>query len=223
MNSRIDWSSVRERVIAVEEAARRARGLAPSRHPTFEPVLTPDEIAEVEAQCGVELPADYRSFLAEVGVNGPGPWFELTSLRRVDGRWGWVWDDDETLRWLLDSSGPFVETEDWPTRQAEILRAAGYEPTPQGADDGSDFRRAFGRAGDERRYRERGRGAIHISNDGCGATGWLIVVGPHRGELRDREQGINPPFEPYVDAAGNRHTFGTWYLEWLERCESAAQ
>ncbi|MEU7306391.1 SMI1/KNR4 family protein [Streptomyces sp. NPDC007206] len=65
-------SGVRERVIAVEEAERRARGRGPSRYPTFEPVLTPAEIAEVEAQFGVALPDEYRTFLAEVGAGGPG-------------------------------------------------------------------------------------------------------------------------------------------------------
>ncbi|MFE7524915.1 hypothetical protein ACFU7Y_04265 [Kitasatospora sp. NPDC057542] len=54
-------------------------------------------------------------------------------------------------------------------------------------------------------------------------TGWLIVVGPHSGELRDRAGAVNPPFEPYVDARGNRHTFRTWYLEWLERRETATR
>ncbi|MEU9131916.1 hypothetical protein AB0D08_28075 [Kitasatospora sp. NPDC048540] len=52
-------------------------------------------------------------------------------------------------------------------------------------------------------------------------TGWLIIVGPHRGELRDRDCATNPPFEPYLDAKGNPHTFRTWYLEWLEQRESA--
>ncbi|MFD8035473.1 hypothetical protein ACFV3F_43495 [Streptomyces sp. NPDC059717] len=43
--------------------------------------------------------------------------------------------------------------------------------------------------------------------------GWLIIVGPHRRELRDRDSAVNPPFEPYADANENRHTFRSWYLE----------
>lgn len=50
-------------------------------------------------------------------------------------------------------------------------------------------------------------------------TGWLVVAGPHRGELRDRDVGINPPYTPLADADGNPHDFRTWYLEWLERRE----
>jgi hypothetical protein len=223
VNTHVDWSGVRERVIAVEEAERRARGYEPSGYPTFEPVLTPAEIAEVEAQLGVTLPDEYRTFLAEVGAGGPGPALHLTSLCRIDGTWGWLWDGG--YHWLLDPSAPFVETEDWADQQIATLRAAGYEPTTRDEDDDylDDYRNVFGGAGDEAWYLERGRGAILISDNGCGMTGWLIIVGPHRGELRDRDCATNPPFEPYVDSKGNRHTFHTWYLEWLEQRENAAR
>lgn len=224
VNTQMDWLTVRERVIAVEEAERRARGRGPSHEPTFEFVLTPAEIAEVEAQFGVALPEEYRRFLAEVGAGGPGPGLQLTSLRRIDGRWGWVWDSGGH-HWLLDPSGPFVEAEDWASQQKATLRAAGYEPTTRDEDDDylDDYRKAFGDAGDEVWHLERGRGAILISDNGCGMTGWLIAVGPHRGELRDRDCAVNPPFEPYVDANGNRHTFRTWYLEWFEERERASR
>lgn len=99
VNTQVDWSGVRERVIAVEEAERRARGREPSRCPTFEPVLTPAEIAEVEARFGVTLPDEYRTFLAEVGAGGPGPALHLTSLCRIDGTWGWLWDGGTTGCW----------------------------------------------------------------------------------------------------------------------------
>jgi hypothetical protein len=219
MDTHEGWSGVRERVIAVEEARRRAQGWGSSGIPVFEPVLTAAEIAEVEAQYGVELPAEYRSFLAEVGAGGPGPDLELTSLRKVDGKWGWVWEDGDPLP--LDASGPFVETEAWPDQQVATLRAAGYEPTTRDEEDDylDDYLKAFGDAGEAIWHADRERGAIHISDNGCGMTGWLIVVGPHRGELRDRDCATNPPFEPYLDARGNRHTFRSWYLEWLEERE----
>ncbi|MER8062588.1 MULTISPECIES: SMI1/KNR4 family protein [unclassified Streptomyces] len=225
MSTHVHWSGVRERVIAVEEAECRAHGRKPSPYPTFEPVLTPAEIAEVEAQFAVALPDEYRTFLAEVGAGGPGPSFDLTSLRRIDGKWGWVWENDEDHPWLLDPSRPFVETDDWADQQITTLRAAGYEPTTRDEDDDylDDYRKVFGDAGDEVWFLERGRGAIPISDNGCGMTGWLIVVGPHRGQLRDRDCAVNPPFEPYVDANGNRHTFRSWYLEWLEQREEAAR
>jgi cell wall assembly regulator SMI1 len=68
MDTQLGWSGVRERVIAVEETKLRAQGWHYSQYPIFEPVLTAAEIAEVEAQYGVELPNEYRTFLTEVGA-----------------------------------------------------------------------------------------------------------------------------------------------------------
>lgn len=50
-------------------------------------------------------------------------------------------------------------------------------------------------------------------------TSYLIVVGPHRGELRFRDSAENPPFEPLETADGRRHDFYSWYMEWLEQHE----
>lgn len=114
-----------------------------------------------------------------------------------------------------------METEDWVDQQMAPLRAAGYEPATRDEDDDylGDYRKAFGDA-EGRIWHEQGdRGAILISDNGCGMTRGLIIVGPHRGELRDRNVGTNPPYIPFVDVDGNRHNFRTWYLEWLERRE----
>jgi hypothetical protein len=222
MDTQAVWSGVRERVIAVVEAERRARGQGPSQLPVFEPVLSAAEIAEVEAQYGVALPHEYRTFLAEVGAGGTGPGVELTPLRRVGGIW--VWDCD-SFPLQLDPGRPFVETEAWAEQQRATLRAAGREPTTRDPDDDylDDYLEAFGEAGMEAFIFERVRGAILICENGCGLTSWLIIVGPRSGELRDRDCAFNPPFDPYLDVHGNRHTFRTWYLEWLEQFESKAR
>ena len=72
------------------------------------------EIAEVEAQCGVALPLEYRTFLAEVGAGGPGPG-AVTPLRRIE--------------------------EKWVDQQIATLRAAGHEPTTR--DDEDDYFYAY--------------------------------------------------------------------------------
>ncbi len=128
VNTHAHWPGVRERVIAVEETSVEPVAVVRLEYPTLEPVLTPAEIAEVEAQFGVALPDEYRTFLADVGAGGPGPAFELTSLRRIDGQWGWVWENNKDHPLALDPSGPFVETEDWAAQQMATLRAARYEP-----------------------------------------------------------------------------------------------
>jgi CRISPR/Cas system-associated endoribonuclease Cas2 len=48
----MNWSGVRDRVIAVE----RARGGRRTQRGVFERVLTSEEIAEVESEIGVALP-----------------------------------------------------------------------------------------------------------------------------------------------------------------------
>jgi|SRR5260370_30145514 len=72
------------------------------------------------------------------------------------------------------------------------MQARSYEPGIR--DDVYDYREAFGGGvGDEAWELERTRGAIPISDHGCGMTSWLITVGPHRGELRFRDCAFNPP------------------------------
>ncbi|MQY14465.1 hypothetical protein SRB5_46320 [Streptomyces sp. RB5] len=206
MESQSNWTGVRERVQAVVGV--------------FEPVLTAEEIAEVEAQYGVTLPAEYRSFLAEVGAGGPGPEFRLMSLRQVDGNWGWVYTGGLQLI-PLNPSGPFIETEDWADHQLAALRATGHEPTVRDEHEDylNDYYTAFGADAERRWAEDRDRGSIVISDSGCGMTSYLIVVGPCRGELRDRDVGSNSDYVPIVDGQGRRHNFRSWYLEWLERRE----
>jgi hypothetical protein len=214
VDARANWSGVRDRVIAVVE------------YPVFQPVLAAGEIAGVEAQYGVTLPGEYRSFLAEVGAGGPGPGLYLTSLRQVGGKWVWVEDGPwDMAHFILDPSGPFTESQEWADQQVRTLRAAGYEPGIRDDvyDYREDYRQAFGGGVEDEAWElERGRGAIPISDHGCGMSSWLIAVGPHRGELRFRDCAVNPPFDPHVDVHGNRHTFYTWYIEWLERHEAEA-
>jgi hypothetical protein len=219
VDGRADWSGVRDRVIAMAEAKQRASGREPS-YPVVEPVLSAEEIAEVEAQYGVALPGEYRSFLAEVGAGGPGPELQLSSLCRIGAKWGWQCDG---YPWFPDTSGPFTESEEWAGQQVRNLRATGYEPAVRDDDLDylDDYRQVFGLDADEVWFLDRGRGAVEISDSGCGMRTWLIIVGPHRGELRFRDCDINPPFEPLAAAGGNPHTFYTWYIEWLERQEAA--
>jgi hypothetical protein len=215
-----DWSGVRDRVIAVD----RARWRSSSAQPIFERALTFDEIEEIEAEIGVALPDEYAAFLAEVGSGGPGPACELTTVRQVEGRWVWVWLTATDALSVPDMSGPFMDNDEWLHHQIETLRAAGHEPGVPDEHTGylDAYRRAFGHGGDLRFHEERFRGAIHVGDDGCGATSWLAVVGPHRGEIWFRDCGIDPPLERLLDDQGTPHNFYTRYIDWLERREARA-
>jgi hypothetical protein len=226
MDAHVAWPGVRDRVIAVEEAVRQARGEPPS--PILEPVMTAGEIAEVEAQYGVALPGEYRSFLAEVGAGGPedGSGLHLTALCRIAGKWGWAWCKENPVPfWILDPRPSLDTQEEWASAQVAALRAAGHEPGARDEEDdyAEDYKKAFGPdAGAEAFQVQSARGMIYLSDNGCGTSSWLVVTGPRRGEVRDRECAVNPGYEPAVDAEGNRHTFRTWYLQRLEQYETTA-
>lgn len=213
----VDWSGVRDRVAAVE----RARGRWSPNWPLFDRVLTLAEITEVEAEIGVSLPEEYAAFLAEVGSGGPGPQCGLTTLCQSEGRWVWDW---EGAVLATDARGPFLENDEWIGHQVETLRAVGHEPAKRDEDEDyfADYLTAFGEIDGDRLFHEqRLCGAIHISDYGCSMTGWLVMVGPHRGEIWFRDVGLNPPLEQHLDATGRPHNFYTWYIAWLERQEAS--
>jgi len=215
----MDWSGIRDRVIAVE----RARGGWRIEHDVFERTLTLEEIAEVESEIGVALPEEYAAFVAQVGSGGPGPELELTTLCRSEGRWSWIWSTAGT--WLAtDARGPFLENDEWIGHQIATLKGAGFEPTVRDEEDDyvGDYVKAFGEDDGYRLFCEqRLCGTVQISDSGCGMTSWLVMVGPHRGEIWFSDAALNPPLEQLVDPNGQPHSFYTWYIDWLERQEAS--
>ncbi|MFJ5541348.1 SMI1/KNR4 family protein [Micromonospora chalcea] len=106
-----DWSDVPERLarLAAAPGAREVFGAA-SHSWRLEPPLRAGELAEVEAQLGLELPGEYRSFLLEAGRGGAGPAYGLFPMRRLDGLWQWEGDGaDLTDRSTLGRPFPHVE------------------------------------------------------------------------------------------------------------------
>lgn len=215
----MDWSGVKARVIAVE----RARGSWRIQREVFERTLTLEEIAEVESEIGVALPEEYAAFLVEVGSGGPGPEIELTTLCRSEGRWAWIWSTSGS--WLTtDARGPFLENHEWIGHQIATLEAAGFEPTVRDVEDDyiGDYMKAFGEHDGYSLFCEqRFCGTIHISDNGCAMTSWLVTAGPHHGEIWFSDEGLNSPLEQLVDANGRPHSFYTWYIDWLERQEAS--
>ncbi|WP_433401245.1 SMI1/KNR4 family protein [Streptomyces sp. CA-146814] len=87
------WSGVRQRVVALRAQPSSGKVFGSLGHRwVLEDPLTDDGLAELEAQVGVRLPDDYRSFLTRVGAGGAGPAYGLFPVRRhfrnilVDGR-----------------------------------------------------------------------------------------------------------------------------------------
>jgi hypothetical protein len=211
----VNWREVRERLLrtATPPPTRTWRDL--------EPTLTSAELNELEDQIGVELPADYQQFLLHVGRGGPGPFYGITSVRRVEGRWAWC--SDGYKHQAVNLAEPFpLQASDWRV-QADLeadqpdwfafATQANYEAAVQAWHDRHDTivfnpRRTYG--------------AIPICDEGCGLREWLIVTGPERGYIwldhRADGRGLTPAWLPHH----RRITFGQWYVDWLESLGSNA-
>ncbi|WP_328876051.1 SMI1/KNR4 family protein [Streptomyces sp. NBC_00287] len=113
------------------------------------------EIRAFEATHGIDLPAEYRSFVAQVGDGPAGPGYGLMPLAvpRTKAREEWAVDDEwEEDRLSGRLAEPFVLT----------------EPLPSPIDAPGD---------------ELTRGTLMLAEEGCGIYIRLILNGPRAGEV----------------------------------------
>ncbi|MFJ9352126.1 SMI1/KNR4 family protein [Streptomyces sp. NPDC101237] len=217
------WAGVRRRLVAA--------GAGPSGDKVFgalghrwivEDPLAQHELDELEAQTGVRLPEEYRTFLLHVGAGGAGPAYGLFPVRRVQGRWRWEGDGAD-LADLTRLAEPFpAEGPD----QKVLDDLLAQRPEEEDFDDIEDFDDAV-EAWDERWEAtmwapERTVGAVVISHLGCAQREWLIVSGGHRGTIWSDCRVDDVDLTPLLDKDGTPVTFARWYTDWLEKAEGAA-
>lgn len=182
--------------------------------------LSREELANLEAQLGVALPADYRSFLLEVGAGGAGPSYGLYPVRRAGGGWCWVGDGAD-----LADLGLVGEPFPGPLDGAALTALFADRPDEEEFEDVEQFFPVF-EAWEERMLEimwppERTAGAICLCHHGCALRSWLIVSGPERGHIwfdgRADEDDMTPEL---IDGA--LVTFERWYADWLRETEREA-
>jgi hypothetical protein len=222
------WEGVRDRVLALRRT-RPGKVFGASGHQfrLAEPLGGAD-LAEVEAQFGVALPSDYRAFLGTVSAGGAGPYYGLALLAR-DGAAGWNWHGD-----VADPAEPWRTARPFGGKAgvAEALARLDVhdaaEPKRADFDDtGYDAAHAAW-MGEEDALLARlvpPPGVITISHQGCGYTDWLVVAGPDRGGVWTdaHGDGTGLHLRPKLAADGQRLSFLTWYMTWLEAAEAAAR
>ncbi|KUL49665.1 cell wall assembly protein [Streptomyces sp. NRRL F-4489] len=217
------WAGVRERVEALAAAPAGNEVFGASGHQwTLEQPLSATELADLEAQLHVRLPAEFRTFLLHVGAGGAGPAYGVFPVRRVHDRWRWEGDgaDPAVLSRLAE---PFPERGPDP-RLLEELEA--QHPEEEDYADAEDFDDAV-EAWDERWtalmfHPDRTAGALVISHRGCALRDWLVISGAHRGTIwtDDRADGVD--LAPLRNEDGTPVTFARWYTNWLRNAERTA-
>ena len=174
--------------------------------------LPEKRVAEFEREMGVELPADYRSFVTTVGNGGAGPGYGLTPLGAAVGA---VRREDEGNR-----RGPRSGRSS--AAQAFPLASPVLGPEELDGYSGPDF-----------------TGVISLGGYGCGMDPHLVVSGAESGHvwildlasdggvypfaivetgyLHDEARGYPSTFEEMAFAT--RLSFSEWYEDWLESTE----
>lgn len=217
------WSGVRQRVVALGSQLSSGMVFGSIGHGwVLEEPLTDDGLAELEAQVGVRLPDDYRSFLTIVGAGGAGPAYGLFPVRRVQGRWRWEGDGAD-LADLSMLARPFPDHGPDPEDLDALLAV---RPEEGDFDEIEDFDDAI-EAWDERWEAlmfapERTAGAIVISHLGCAQREWLIISGTYRGTVWSDCRADDADLVPLLGQGGKPVTFTHWYINWLQKAELTA-
>jgi len=172
------------------------------------------DISHFESSHHIRLPNDYRQFLTEVGNGGAGPFYGVFRLNEHDDGNGFCTFSEGHLVGTLSETFPHSDAWNLPPS------FWAQEPQPEAtmSEDEVDAEWAKWDEQIEAQYWNQSlmNGAIPICHLGCALRHWLIVNGPCYGEVwfdnRADEGGIGP----LEFASGRRHTFGTWYMSWLD-------
>jgi len=165
--------------------------------------LALSEIARFERQYNVQLPADYKDFLANIGNGGAGPYYGIFELGKMDGIGTALqsWSENNGIIGTLAEAFPLTVA--WNDVAA----------MPAEAEPGSEELETF-----ERWYWDSSRvnGAMPICHLGCAQRIWLVLTGAEAGHLWRDDRTDYGGLYPVTLADGARATFSSWYRHWLE-------
>lgn len=213
------WAGVRERVEALADRRGAAEVFGASDHGfALAAPLTEEQLHSWEAQAGVTLPIQYRSFLTEVAAAGAGPYYGLLGFAVTDGIAHWVGDpwlrpERLNLRTVFPHRDAFQPV--LPDSVPEL--EAGQFDTPA-AHAEAERRRAELVQTLMKREETDTHGTIPLAHHGCGYYDLLVVNGPDAGHIWFDGRAADGPISPHTDDDG-RITFDRWYLTWLADAE----
>jgi hypothetical protein len=163
----------------------------------FNPCLTKDTLLSFEKSFGLILPADYKSFLTQIGNGGSGPAYGLLPLL------GWNIELKINDNNFLSKDFPHIDK--WNVTKGFDTDNEDYTETEE-----------FQNWEEEYFSSKHITGSLRICHYGCAIYYLLVVTGNSTGQIwvddRANDCGIYPAISK---SAGKRLTFLEWYNEWL--------
>lgn len=165
-----------------------------------------DELQAFEHEHGVQLPEDYRLFLAHVGRGGAGPHYGLFNFHQMDDGFDYrIWSQDDGFVGILANSFPFTN------RWNDLTGQPDDELSEQ---DEQEYEKQL--ASFEKRYWTQLNGAIPICHLGCALRQWLVISGPETGNVWCDNRADYNGLAPLTRQGSERISFFTWYRDWLD-------
>lgn len=156
------------------------------------PPLTPAELGDLEAACGVPLPEELGQFLLHIHGGGAGPGYGLDVPRTPA----------EIAELQLREPFPYGNAAAAASLQHRAVERFGMLPDID-LPDGKEF----------------APGALPVAHEGCGAFALLVVTGEQRGKMWGIDIGYCPLCDGVAGPPGPRGHFDflAWYEDWLDR------
>lgn len=209
------WAGVRRRIEATGARSGAAVFGAAQHGWVLEKPLSEGELGELEAQIGVRLPEEYRTFLLHVGAGGAGPAHGLFPVRRIQERWRWEGDGADMTD-LSRLAEPFPDHGPDPELLDALLSERPEEEDFDVIEDFDDAIEAWDERWDAVMFApERTVGAVTICHLGCAQRELLVISGRHRGTVWSDRRVDDVDLEPLLDDDGRPLTFARWYTGWL--------
>jgi hypothetical protein len=180
------------------------------------PIVRRDELDAIENRLGCKLPAEYRSFLLDIGNGGAGPGYGLWPV----GRWD---PTNRRLESIEPPSWPDAPGKPFPHSQPWNVRATAIGPPPSAKADPAEHDRYHQKLDVITWAAGNADSALPIIDLGCAIRLLLVVAGAERGHVwiddRASDAGIYPAAVPGRD----RMTFAEVYNDWLDQSVAFCQ
>lgn len=202
--------TVREKLAELRAADPDLRMSGASRHGyELRPPVTEALLTRLEAEVGMPLPEDYRTFLTYYGDGGAGPYYGVLPLA-------------ESVMAVTDCHDVSVLGRDCPLTTdvsfAELLgKPAEWTEHVARLDNDPEYAAGWDRLQTEYLAEPWPHGCLPICEYGCGDRFFLVLRGPRRGTVWvDSLSSATGLYCLEVD-------FGTWYETWLDNALTRAR